>query len=326
MIYYTNATLTLPHMAFIGRWSPFHKGHVAIMNKKRSEHPSLPVLIMIRNTKEDAYTPSARAEYIKIWMLENNVKGTVMIVPNIEGVYWGRGVGYNVGLVDVDRSVQQISATDIRRAMTKRSSSWHKVVANENAAYVLSPSISEIIHQGLVIWLTGCPSSGKTTIAQTMEKELHMRYPHIKTQILDGDDMRASPLAIHVGFSKKERADHIRRMAYVAKMFADHGIVVICAFVSPDRAVRQQAQTTIGKRRFKEIYIFASKKTRMNRDTKGLYKKAVQGKLTNLTGYNVPYEKPSTPLVVCNTDVQTVSSCVLTIIARVFPTDDSHIV
>ncbi len=318
MIYYSNSKLDKPHMTFIGRWSPFHKGHTAIMNVKRSEHPNLPILIMVRNTKEDIYPPTIRAEYIKIWMQNNAIKGTIMIVPNIEGVYWGRGVGYNVGLIDVDMSVQKISGTRIRKQMSKKISTWKQEVATQHASYMLSRDISTIIDRGLVIWLTGCPSSGKTTIANALIQKLNAMYPYLKTQLLDGDDMRSSPLAAHVGFTKKNRAEHVIRMAYLAKMFADHGILVICAFVSPDRAVREEAQKMVGKNRFLEVYVLASQQTRMRRDTKGLYKKAKSGKIKNFTGFNAVYEAPKNPSIICDTDHAASDDCVRTILDYIF--------
>lgn len=317
MIYYTNSNLHTPHMTFIGRWVPFHKGHVAIIEAKRAQNPSKPVLIMVRNTKEDAYPPVLRAEYIKTWMQKNNIQGTIIIVPNVEGVYWGRGVGYNVGLVDVDISVQKISGTRIREQISKKTSGWKKRVADKNASYFLSPAISRIVDRGLVIWLTGCPSSGKTTIACALNEKLREQFPHIKTQILDGDDMRTSPLATGVGFSREDRANHIRRMAYLANMFAAHGVIVICAFVSPDAAIRNEAKRSIGKDRFVEVYVHADKKTRMMRDNKGLYRKAKLGKISNLTGFNAAYQIPKRPDVRCNTGTQTLAVCVNTILKRI---------
>lgn len=310
MIYYSNSNLTIPHLTFIGRWTPFHKGHIAIIEKKRAEHPKAPVLIMVRNTKEDAYPPAVRAEYIKIWMQKKDVKGTIMIIPNVEGVYWGRGVGYNVGVVDVDTSVQKISGTRIRSQIAKRSAGWKHSVADTTASYLLSPKVSHIIDSGLVIWLTGCPSSGKTTIAHALSDTLHERFPHIRTQILDGDDMRTSPLAAGVGFSKDDRANHIRRMFYLADLFAKHGVIVICAFVSPDAAIRIEAKRHIGKQRFVEVYVHANKKLRMMRDNKGLYRKAKLGKINNLTGFNAPYQKSRHPDVVCDTGKVSLVSCV----------------
>lgn len=316
MIYYSNSTLTTPHLTFIGRWSPFHNGHVAIINKKRDENPHAPVLIMVRDTNTDAYSAPVRAQYIKRWMQENHIRGTVMIVPNVEGVYWGREVGYSVGMVDVDERIKKISATAIRQRIIQRSKQWIKAVATEESSYLLSPVISRVIDRGFVIWLTGCPASGKTTIAHALEKHLKETFPHLRTQILDGDDMRTSPLAAHVGFSKRERADHIFRMAYVAKMFADHGIIVICAFVSPDRTIRTKSKRLIGKNRFMEVYVRASLTTRMQRDEKGLYKQAERGAIRNLTGFNAQYEAPLRPSVLCDTDRQSIQECVHTIMTK----------
>jgi adenylylsulfate kinase len=313
MIYYSNIDLTIPHMTFIGRWSPFHKGHTAIIMKKLRERPKLPVLILIRNTKEDQYSPTVRAQYIKVWMIKQHIKGTIMIVPNIEGVYWGRGVGYNTERVEVDEETKKISGTAIRKQMQKGKDDWNTVVADDKSSYLLSSKIASIVEHGLVVWFTGCPSSGKTTLSNALLRIVKERFPHVKTQLLDGDEMRSSPIAQHVGFSKKDRADHIRRMAYMAKMFADHGILVMCAFVSPDRKVRNEAKEIIGKNRFIEIFVKASKKTRMERDTKGLYRQAKLGAVTQLTGYSAPYEPPLQPTIICDTDKQTVAKCTLQI-------------
>ena len=253
MIYYSNSPLETPHMTFIGRWSPFHNGHKAIITKKITENPLLPVLILVRHTLTDQYTASARAMYIKQWMTDQHIKGTIMIIPNVEGVYWGRGVGYKTEPVSVDEAITSISGTDIRRRMQDKKSSWHNLVAVPESAYLLTPAVSSIVEQGLVVWLTGCPSSGKTTIARAFIHHVAATYPHLKTQLLDGDDMRATPVAAGVGFSKKDRADHILRMAYIAKMFADHGILVVCAFVSPDRRIRMKAKKIIGKNRYIEV-------------------------------------------------------------------------
>ena len=297
-------------MTFIGRWSPFHHGHIAIINKKQSEHPESPILIMVRDTLTDKYSATVRALYIKQWFLENNVHGTIMIIPNVEGVYWGRGVGYSVGFIDVDVETQEISATNIRKGIAAQTDSWKREVATAQSSYLLSASVSHILDHGGVVWLTGCPSSGKTTIAKALDNELHTRFPHLRTQILDGDDMRMSPLGYNVGFSKKDRADHILRMAYLAKMISDHGILVICAFVSPDRKIREEIRIKMVKNTFIEVFVHASKKTRLKRDSKGLYKKAQKGHLSNLTGYNAAYEKPLHPEIICDTEHDSVETCV----------------
>lgn len=317
MIYYTNTQLTLPHMAFIGRWSPFHKGHSAIIVKKISEQPKTPVLIMIRDTGKELYPATIRAEYIKTWMTRQHVLGTIMIIPNVEGIYWGRDVGYHTSVVDVDINTQQISGSKIRTQINSRKTKWQQSVAQRETAYMLSPSIAKIMTSGMVLWLTGCPSSGKTTIAEATNHELHRIFPHVKTQLLDGDTVRNSPLAAHVGFSKNDRAEHILRMAYLAKLFADHGIIVICAFVSPDRSIRKKAKKIVGAHRFFEIYVQATQKTRIKRDTKGLYKQASRGQLSNLTGFNAEYETPLNPDITCDTDKYKINHHVNTIITKI---------
>lgn len=297
-------------MTFIGRWSPFHKGHTAIISKKIAEHPDLPVLIMVRNTTTDAYTAVDRAEYIKIWMKKNHIHGTIMIIPNVEGVYWGRGVGYNTGVITVDAAFKNISATAIRNQLHDKLPQWSTNLAHPESAYMLSPSIGSILDHGLVVWLTGCPSSGKSTIARACIKHMKSLYPYLKVQLLDGDEMRASPLARNVGFTEKDRAQHILRMAYLAKMFADHGILVLCAFVSPERKIRDQAKKIIGKNRFIEVYTKANRTTRIRRDTNGIYKLAIAGKAKNVTGYDAIYEPPHHPDVTCDTDRITVQKSV----------------
>lgn len=318
MIYYSNSTLTTPHLTFIGRWSPFHQGHIAIIQKKRVEKTGLPILIMVRDTTTDAYSASVRAHYIKQWMTQHDILGTIMIIPNVEGVYWGRGVGYVVELVDVDEDIKKISATDIRKSMEVQSEEWKKNVASVQSSYMLSGTVSKIMDSGIVIWLTGCPSSGKTTIASALNSVLKKQYPHIKTQLLDGDEIRTSPLGQHIGFSKKERAEHIRRMAFLANMLSQHGIVVLCAFVSPDRKIREEIRDKIGVNKFVEVFVDAPKSVRLARDTKGLYKKARNGQISNLTGYNASYEKPTEPDVICKTDTQSVEDCVQSILSTVF--------
>ncbi len=318
MIYFTNADITVPHMMFIGRWAPFHKGHTAIMLKKLKENPGAPLLILVRNTAKEAFSPSIRAQYIKTWMVENKIKGTIMIIPDIDGVYWGRGVGYKTELVDVDAETKQISGTQIRNKLRAGDPGWTKSVASKDSSYMLSSKVSSILDHGMVLWLTGCPCSGKTTIANRLVSIIKNQFPHLKYQVLDGDAMRSSPLAKSAGFSKQDRADHIRRMAYLAAMFADHGILVICSFVSPEGKIRSEAKKMIGKKRFIEIYIAASLQTRMRRDTKGLYKKAKAGKLKQLTGFDADYDIPTHPDIVCNTDKLSANSCAEKIIRHAF--------
>lgn len=304
MIYYTNTTLTLRHLAFIGRWSPFHKGHVAIIQKKKKEFPALPVLIMVRDSDTEQFSTRVRAELVKRWMTRNHIRGTIMIVPNIYGIYWGRGVGYERAYVEIPEKLQNISGTHIRETIQIKHKLWEKNLAHKESGYLLTPKISGILEHGLVVWLTGPPASGKTTIANLLIKKLTTLYPHIKTQFLDGDAMRSTPMADTVSFSTEDRDRHILRMAYLAKMFADHGILVVCAFVSPHNTIRTKAKRIIGGKRFMEVFVKTSLAVRMRRDTKGLYKKAQAGHLSNLTGFNESYEPPVAPEMICNNDTK----------------------
>lgn len=137
------------------------------------------------------------------------------------------------------------------------------------------------------IWLTGLPCSGKTTIAYELKKH----FP--KSQLLDGDLIRGTPLANTVGFSKEDREQHILRMGHLAKMFVDQGITAICSFVSPDRKVRNQVRKMFDPNEFFEVYLSTSKVECEIRDVKGMYLKARSGLIKNFTGVNAEYEPPN---------------------------------
>ncbi len=305
-------------MMFVGRWTPFHNGHKAIIEKKINENPDKPVLIMVRSTNYDRYHPFMRAKLIEIWMRENNIKGTIMIIPDIEGIYWGRGVGYNTQRVRVPEYIEKISATAIRKYIKDKNKKWKKDLASETIASLVQEKTANILQKGLVIWLTGCPCSGKTTIALKFTKKVKRTFPYLKLQVLDGDVMRNTPLSSKLGFSKKDRAEHIRKMGFLAKMFADHGVLVVCAFVSPDEMVRKEIGHMVGKRRFVEIYVKADQKSRIKRDIKGMYQKAIKGEISNFTGYNAPYDEPKNPDLICNTDKESVNESVAKVYQYIF--------
>jgi adenylylsulfate kinase len=140
-----------------------------------------------------------------------------------------------------------------------------------------------------VIWLTGMSGSGKTTIAKGLEKYLFSKG--IINQILDGDNIRVG-LNKNLSFSESDRTENIRRIAEVSKLFLNSGVVTINCFVSPLKKMRQLAKDIIGKEDFIEIYINASLETCKQRDVKGLYKKALNGKIKNFTGISSNYEAP----------------------------------
>ena len=147
-------------------------------------------------------------------------------------------------------------------------------------------------HKGLVVWLTGISGSGKSTIANALEKNLYSKGN--RTYVLDGDNVRHG-LNKDLGFTDKDRVENIRRVAEVAKLMVDAGIIVIASFISPFRIERQMARSLFEKDDFKEIYISAPLKVAEKRDPKGLYKKARAGKIPNFTGISSSYEEPLDP-------------------------------
>ena len=147
-------------------------------------------------------------------------------------------------------------------------------------------------HKGQVLWMTGLSGSGKSTIANELEKKLYSQGK--KTYILDGDNIRHG-LNKDLGFTDKDRVENIRRVAEVARLMCDAGLIVITAFISPFRLEREMARSLFDKNDFKEIYISTPLKVAEKRDPKGLYKKARQGKIPNFTGIDSIYEKPTNP-------------------------------
>ena len=166
--------------------------------------------------------------------------------------------------------------------------------------------------RGQVIWMTGLSGSGKTTLAIALEKELHARGK--LTQILDGDNIRLG-LNSNLGFSETDRMENIRRIAEVARLFVHCGVITICCFVSPAKAMRNQAMDIIGKDDFMQIYINAPLDVCEQRDVKGLYAKARDGKIIDFTGVGAPFEVPDNAdleLLTANLDVKACIGLILT--------------
>lgn len=130
MICYTNCVDTKPHLLFVGRWCPLHKGHEYIIREEMRHNPDKPVLILVRDTAYDEIKAIDRVPILADWMIENSIEGTVMIIPDIYGVYYGRGVGYEVESVDVPEDIQGISATEIRKRISENDTSWEQLVPN----------------------------------------------------------------------------------------------------------------------------------------------------------------------------------------------------
>lgn len=162
-------------------------------------------------------------------------------------------------------------------------------------------------HPGRVVWLTGLSGSGKSTIANALECELHRIG--LRTYVLDGDTVRQG-LNSDLGFSDEDRAENVRRVAQVARLFLQAGVIVIVALISPFRVDRDKARALFAPGDFLEVYVNVPLEVAEQRDTKGLYRKARQGLLPQLTGVGSAYEPPHSPELVLCTDKQTLSTCV----------------
>ncbi len=149
-----------------------------------------------------------------------------------------------------------------------------------------------------VLWLTGLSGSGKSTLAKAVERKLYEAGR--LTMLLDGDNMRTG-LNRNLGFSEDDRKENIRRIAEVAKLFLDNGIITIASFVSPTEEIRQTARSIIGAGDFLEIFVNCPLEECESRDVKGLYKKARTGEIKNFTGIDAPFEEPANPALTVNT-------------------------
>jgi bifunctional enzyme CysN/CysC len=166
-------------------------------------------------------------------------------------------------------------------------------------------------HAGCVVWLTGLPSSGKSTISIELERELFNLGK--RAYVLDGDNIRHG-LNADLGFSPKDRKENIRRISEVAKLFADAGVICITAFISPYRADRDFARSLLPPGQFIEVYVNAPLEVCEQRDSKGLYAKARANLLKDFTGVSAPYEPPPAPELELRTDQLTVAESVLRIL------------
>ncbi|PSQ89480.1 MAG: adenylyl-sulfate kinase, partial [Bacteroidetes bacterium QS_4_64_154] len=165
-------------------------------------------------------------------------------------------------------------------------------------------------HRAAVVWLTGLSGSGKSTIAKAVEERLFDE--DIQTMMLDGDNVRHG-LSGDLGFTPADRTENIRRVSEVARLFFEQGNVTMCSFVSPYQEDRDRARELLPqdvRDRFLEVHVDCPLEVCKERDTKGLYAKAERGEIANFTGVSAPYEEPSDPDVVVNTDEDDVEACV----------------
>lgn len=168
-------------------------------------------------------------------------------------------------------------------------------------------------HGGAILWLTGLSGSGKSTVARVVEKKLVERG--VLAYVLDGDNVRHG-LNADLGFGDKDRTENIRRIAEVAKLMADAGVVVLTAFISPFRADRARARSIAIEGTFLEVHVATPLEECERRDPKGLYKKARAGEIAEFTGLTSPYEAPESPELVIGADGASPEACAAHLIER----------
>jgi adenylylsulfate kinase len=178
---------------------------------------------------------------------------------------------------------------------------WHKPLVTQADRDIRNG------YRGVVLWFTGLPSSGKSTLAHQAERSLFDKG--CNAYVLDGDNIRHR-LNKDLSFSPEDRKENVRRIGEVANLFADAGIIVISAFISPYREDRDQARTLNEPGRFFEIYCKCSIEACEARDPKGLYRRARKGDVKDFTGLTAPYEEPESPELVVETDKYSLDDCV----------------
>ena len=185
---------------------------------------------------------------------------------------------------------------------------WHNVLVTREDRNRLNN------HKSGLIWFTGLSASGKSTIAHSVEKRLFERG--IRTYVLDGDNVRHG-INKNLGFSREDRQENLRRVAEIAKLLVDAGVLVLAAFISPYKEDRAYIRQQLENDHFLEIYVKCSLQECERRDPKGQYKKARAGTIKNYTGISAPYEEPERPDLVLDTTCMSLEECVTNLISVV---------
>jgi adenylyl-sulfate kinase len=185
---------------------------------------------------------------------------------------------------------------------------------NKKQKYTINRADRTLInkHKPCLIWFTGLSGSGKSTIANLLEKELHKQGVH--TYTLDGDNLRRG-LNKDLLFTKEDRIENLRRTAEVAKLFLDAGLVVIAAFISPYNKTREDIKAIVGSDYYIEVFVNTPLEVCEQRDVKGLYKKARAGTIKNFTGISAPFEIPTNPTIEVETLKEPPEEAVVKILA-----------
>lgn len=205
----------------------------------------------------------------------------------------------------------------IEYALSKDANIYHQVIDISKEARA-----SIKFQKPCVLWLTGISGAGKSTIANALEKELYIQGYH--TYILDGDNIRYG-LNNDLGFSEEDRVENIRRIAEVAHLMVDAGLIIITAFISPFRSDRAMARRLFADGEFIEVYIDTPLKVAEKRDPKGLYAKARRGELKNFTGIDSPYEAPINPEIRIDTTQESIHTAVKKIIDILIARSQLHL-
>lgn len=192
----------------------------------------------------------------------------------------------------------------------------HNVLIPGNGSKIRQVKESMLNQHARVIWMCGLSGAGKSTLANRLDNELCGRG--YLAQVIDGDVVR-SGLNKGLGFTSEDRHENLRRVAEVARLFANCGIITIVSFISPTRYSRSMARSIIGEQDFLEVYINASLDTCEGRDIKGLYKLAREGKIPNFTGIHQPFEPPEKPDIEIVTDETTVDASIRQLLDFVLP-------
>jgi adenylylsulfate kinase len=195
--------------------------------------------------------------------------------------------------------------------MTKENSNIYPVFDN-----AVSRREKEVLlnQKSKIIWFTGLSGSGKTTLANALEKNLYEKG--FLTQILDGDNIRAG-INNNLGFSPEDRMENVRRIAEIAKLLLNSGVICICAFVSPTEDIRNLVCSIAGDKDFIEIYMSTPLEVCERRDVKGLYQKARAGEIKNFTGISAPFEIPKNAVLSIDTTNKSVEECVNILLDKV---------
>jgi len=191
-----------------------------------------------------------------------------------------------------------------RKRRMKRSESISENIIHQSYRIDQKKRLSLLNQRPLLIWFTGLSGSGKSTMANLLENELH--ESGFKTYTLDGDNVRHG-LCKDLAFTEQDRVENIRRIGEVSKLFLDAGIIVLSSFVSPFNEDREAVKALIGEDKFVEVFVDCPLEVCEQRDVKGLYKKAREGKIKNFTGIDSPFEKPINPAIHLKTNEEETS-------------------